>query len=234
MNKEGRDMDAHLEIERIFRVLLPQNGMSVREQQISLCHKMLDTLIQNKIALCDAGVGIGKTYAYLTACVLLKKFYSSGPAGLQPVVVSTSSVALQEAIVGEYLPFLSRIFLENHIIQKPVRAAVRKGKERFVCDVRLAQRLEAVEGKKKNSGQLEALRSLRVYYDLDSVTGLSGLIAGRYAYQGFVPKTAQEEIPAVIANIGRKPEMRKYLSKYATTITFWPMLPTGCRNVSLC
>ena len=174
MNKEGRDMDAHLEIERIFRVLLPQNGMSVREQQISLCHKMLDTLIQNKIVLCDAGVGIGKTYACLTACVLLKKFYSSGPAGLQPVVVSTSSVALQEAIVGEYLPFLSRIFLENHIIQKPVRAAVRKGKERFVCDVRLAQRLEAVEGKKKNSGQLEALRSLRVYYDLDSVTGLSG------------------------------------------------------------
>ena len=24
--------------------------------------------------LCDAGVGIGKTYAYLTACILLKKF----------------------------------------------------------------------------------------------------------------------------------------------------------------
>ena len=30
---------------------------------------MLDTLLKNNIALCDAGVGIGKTYAYLTACI---------------------------------------------------------------------------------------------------------------------------------------------------------------------
>lgn len=30
---------------------------------------MLDTLLEGKIALCDAGVGIGKTYAYLVACV---------------------------------------------------------------------------------------------------------------------------------------------------------------------
>lgn len=117
---------AHGEIERIFRILLPQNGLAVREEQIALCHVMLDTLLHNKIALCDAGVGIGKTYAYLIACILLKKFYPSGPAGSQPVVVSTSSVALQDAIIGEYIPFLSRIFLENHIIPKPIRAMVRK------------------------------------------------------------------------------------------------------------
>ena len=116
---------AHGEIERIFRILLPQNGLAVREEQIALCHTMLDTLLHNKIALCDAGVGIGKTYAYLTACILLKKFYPSGPAGSQPVVISTSSVALQDAIIGEYIPFLSRIFLENRIIPKPIRAMVR-------------------------------------------------------------------------------------------------------------
>lgn len=124
--------------------------------------------------MCDAGVGIGKTYAYLTACILLKKFYPSGPAGSQPVVVSTSSVALQDAIIGEYIPFLSRIFLENHIIPKPIRAMVRKGKERFVCDTRLAQRLEAVKGKNKNEEQRKALFSLQSNYDLDAVTGLSG------------------------------------------------------------
>jgi len=165
---------AHGEIERIFRILLPQNGLAVREEQIALCHAMLDTLLHNKIALCDAGVGIGKTYAYLTACILLKKFYSSGPAGSQPVVVSASSVVLQDAIIGEYIPFLSRIFLENHIIPKPIRAMVRKGKERFVCDARLAQRLEAVKGKNKNEEQMKALFSLQSNYDLDAVTGLSG------------------------------------------------------------
>ena len=79
---------AHGEIERIFRILLPQNGLAVREEQIALCHAMLDTLLHNKIALCDAGVGIGKTYAYLTACILWRK-YSRSP---KPVVISTSTV----------------------------------------------------------------------------------------------------------------------------------------------
>lgn len=150
MNKPTLKEQAHGEIEKIFRILLPQNGLSVREEQITLCHAMLDTLLKNNIALCDAGVGIGKTYAYLTACILLKKFAPHGPAGSQPVVISTSSVALQDSIIEEYIPFLSRIFLENRVISKPIRAIVRKGKERFVCDARLSQRLEAVKDKNKN------------------------------------------------------------------------------------
>ena len=182
---------AHGEIERIFRILLPQNGLAVREEQVALCHAMLDTLLQNHIALCDAGVGIGKTYAYLTACILLKKFAPHGPAGSQPVVVSTSSVALQDAIIGEYLPFISRIFLENRIMQKPIRAMVRKGKERFVCDLRLAERLEAVKEKKKNAEQLEALLALRTYYDLDIVTGLSGFDRRQVC----VPKVCEKSCP---------------------------------------
>ena len=54
---------AHREIDTIFRVLFPEHGMAVREEQIMLCHKMLDNLLGRNIALCDAGVGIGKTYA---------------------------------------------------------------------------------------------------------------------------------------------------------------------------
>ena len=57
---------AHREIDTIFRVLFPEHGMAVREEQIMLCHKMLDNLLGRNIALCDAGVGIGKTY-YLKA-----------------------------------------------------------------------------------------------------------------------------------------------------------------------
>ena len=65
---------AHQEVEKIFRVLLPEQGLAVREEQIRLCHEMLDTLLGERIALCDAGVGIGKTYAYLVACVLMRKY----------------------------------------------------------------------------------------------------------------------------------------------------------------
>ena len=191
MNKPTLKEQANGEIEKIFRILLPQNGLAVREEQITLCHAMLDTLLKNNIALCDAGVGIGKTYAYLTACILLKKFAPHGPAGSQPVVISTSSVALQDAIIEEYIPFLSRIFLENRVISKPIRAIVRKGKERFVCDTRLSQRLEAVKDKNKNTEQLKALISLRTYYDLDSVTGLSGFDRRQVC----VPKVCEKTCP---------------------------------------
>lgn len=162
---------AHREVERIFRDLLPQGGLPVREGQVALCHTMVDALFQNKIALCDAGVGIGKTYAYLTAAVLLKKHR---PFDCRPVVVSTSTVALQEAITKEYLPFLSRVLVENQVIAEPIRFAVRKGKGRYVCDLRLLHRLEAVESKPKNPLQRAALDSLRKLVDLDSVPHLSG------------------------------------------------------------
>ena len=47
---------AHEEVEEIFREILPQAGMKVREEQITLCHQMLSSLCGNKIALCDAAV----------------------------------------------------------------------------------------------------------------------------------------------------------------------------------
>ena len=123
---------AHREIDTIFRVLFPEHGMAVREEQILLCHEMLDNLLGRNIALCDAGVGIGKTYAYLVACVLMRKYslladgYS--PYEQRPVVISTSSIALQKAILTEYIPFLSRILQENGTIQAPIKAVIRKGK----------------------------------------------------------------------------------------------------------
>ena len=169
---------AHREIDTIFRVLFPEHGMAVREEQIMLCHEMLDNLLGRNIALCDAGVGIGKTYAYLVACVLMRKYSllaeGCSPYEQRPVVISTSSIALQKAILTEYIPFLSRILQENGTIQAPIKAVIRKGKEHFVCDERLAQRIVAIKEKNKNALQKEALLSLREHYDMDEVSNLSG------------------------------------------------------------
>ena len=94
--------------------------------------------------------------------ILLLRKYSmltgrGNPLEQRPVVVSTSSIALQKAILTEYIPFLSRVLLEQGIIQSPLRAVVRKGKEHFVCDNRLEQRIEAIRHKQKNAAQKEAL-----------------------------------------------------------------------------
>ena len=161
--------ESHHIAEQIFREILPRHGMAVREEQIALCHEVLDTLYNKEISLCEAGVGIGKTLAYLVACIL---WQMHRPSRLKmPVVISTSSVALQDAILNEYLPDLSAILLDEGIITAPITAVVRKGKERFVCDARLAER--QAKAISKGSRQKGSLRMAENVLDLDHIPGLS-------------------------------------------------------------
>lgn len=188
---------AHKEIDQIFRIILPKAGLVAREGQISLCHQMFACLCGNKIALCDAAVGVGKTYAYLVASILFRKYSQllNGNFSMcgqeQPIVISTSSITLQEAIMGEYIPLLSKILLEEKIITKPVRAVIRKGKEHFVCDIRLEKRLEAIKNKQKNPIQREALESLGELYDMDTVPHLSGFDRRMVCVPKFCPSTCE-------------------------------------------
>ena len=161
--------ESHRMVEQIFREILPRRGMAVREEQIALCHEVLDTLYNKEISLCEAGVGIGKTLAYLVACIL---WQMHRPNQLKmPVVISTSSVALQDAILNEYLPDLSAVLLAEGIITKPITAVVRKGKERFVCDARLAER--QAKAISKGSRKKGSLRMAENVLDLDHIPGLS-------------------------------------------------------------
>ena len=164
---------AHQQAEYIFRTVLPACGMTVREGQIKLCHAMLDALYNKEVALCDAGVGLGKTYAYLVACLL---WQSQRPRALwQPVVISTASVALQEAILQEYIPFLSSLLLQYGYLSKPIQAVLRKGKERFVCDLRLLERQRQMAQRGERFARRAAiLRQAQDCLDLDKLPGLSG------------------------------------------------------------
>ena len=160
---------SHRMAEHIFREVLPRRGMAVREEQIALCHEILDTLYNKEISLCEAGVGIGKTLAYLVACVL---WQMNRPDLLKlPIVISTSSVALQDAIINDYLPNLSAILLEENIIDMPLTAVIRKGKERFACDARLIQR--QVQADTRSTRQRNSLHMAEQILDLDHIPNLS-------------------------------------------------------------
>ena len=160
---------SHRMAEHIFRDILPRRGMAVREEQIALCHEILDTLYNKEISLCEAGVGAGKTLAYLVACIL---WQMNRPDRLRlPVVISTSSVALQDAIINDYLPNLSTILLKEGIIQAPLTAVIRKGKERFVCDARLAERASLVQPSRKR--QRNSLHIAENILDMDHIPELS-------------------------------------------------------------
>ena len=161
--------ESHRMAEKIFREILPRHGMAVREEQIALSHEVLDTLYNKEISLCEAGVGTGKTLAYLVACIL---WQMNRPERMKlPIVISTSSVALQDAILTEYLPDLSTILLGEGIIREPITAVVRKGKERFVCDARLAERAALVHPKRTR--EKNSLRIAENILDMDHIPELS-------------------------------------------------------------
>ena len=149
---------------------------------------MLNALFFNKIILCDAGVGIGKTHAYLVACLLWRQF---GPFfENRPITISTSSISLQEAIVRDYLPWFSDILLRHGILTRPLNVVVRKGKQHFVCDMRLAERQsQLAEGGR--SSRLRLLNQCTRHYDLDAVPGLSGYDRRLICVPVSCPKTCE-------------------------------------------
>ena len=163
---------AHAMIDHIFKDLLPARGMAERSEQIKLSHRMLDTMLNGGIALCDAGTGIGKTYAYLVAAAAANR--SDTEALRKPVIISTSSIALQNAVQTEYLPLLSCILLADGQIDRPLLSVIRKGKGHYVCDERLQRRLRQVNFQKKDPAAADALRTLKGTLDMDNVPHLSG------------------------------------------------------------
>lgn len=174
MNVLFTKQQAHDEIECVFRELLPQNGMAQRPEQIRLCHSMLDAMLDGSIALCDAGTGIGKTFAYLVAGIMLEKYRSAEGEPRRPVLISTSSIALQNAIQNEYLPFLSSVLLAHGLIDRPIQAVIRKGKSHYACDMRLDRRIRQVKMSHKNPKAGYALLSAKQVLDLDKLSGMSG------------------------------------------------------------
>lgn len=137
-------------LQHILSDILPEYGFVYRENQLELSEHMLDTISHRGVSLAESAVGTGKTLAYLVAAVLAKRgrindFWLRGNLPGQsyadsvnlPVVIATSSIALQRAIATDYIPELSRILLEHDIIRVPLTCAIRKGKEHYLCEKRL-------------------------------------------------------------------------------------------------
>ena len=138
MNFQNRQ-NTHHDIDHIFKDLFPAQGMPERPEQIALSHRMLDAMLNSEIALCDAGTGIGKTYAYLVAGTVYHRFRAAGVRSVKPILISTSSIPLQKAMMDEYLPFLSAVLIEDGIITDPIQAVARTGKSHYVCDWQLLE-----------------------------------------------------------------------------------------------
>ncbi len=148
--------------EHIFRDILSMHGYAVRERQIELAKHILNVVWRRGITLAESEVGTGKTHAYLIASALAKRgrlneFWMRGHYQGQswansvhmPVIISTSSIALQQAIARDYIPELSKILLEYGIIKTPLTSIIRKGKEHYICEQRLNRFFQGTDEKIK-------------------------------------------------------------------------------------
>ena len=188
MNINNKRQTVHDMIDHIFHDLFPARGMAERPEQTALSHLMLDALLDSSISLCDAGTGIGKTYAYLAAGAVFLRFRAASGQKFRPIIISTSSIALQNAVQTEYLPTLSVVMMEDGMIDQPLCAVTRKGKSHYVCDRRLERRLGQLNLSRKNWKAGRALLLLREQLDMDSVTHLSSYDRDRVC----VPQTCED------------------------------------------
>lgn len=181
---------AHEEINCIYNDILPKYGMEVRDGQIELCHKMLDAFADKSISLCHAGVGIGKTSAYIVAAVVWDKYmpHEVMSGVFSPFVIATSSIALQNAILEDYIPSLSQILVDEGIVNEPFMGILRKGKGNYACPLRLEHRIKSINPEKRSSEKLEALLALRHDLDFAKVPKLSRYDRERVAIPDLCPR----------------------------------------------
>src|SRR5919106_387621 len=98
-------------------------GFATRVQQQAMAERVAQALDQNEELICEAGPGIGKTFAYLVPVLLSGK----------KTIISTGTKALQDQLYRRDLP------LVREALQRPIRVALLKGRSNYLCLHRLAQ-----------------------------------------------------------------------------------------------
>ncbi len=174
-------------IESIFRIVLPSFGYAVREEQIKLCRQMFLGMTGKRVSICEAEVGTGKSLAYLVAGLCAKRYENLMFKGDNPVTITTSNIELQTALVEKEIPQLSQMLMEYHIIDRPLTAVLRKGKEHYFCLFRyrdFVSKLAVYPNKNKELlEKLEYTRFEEKAFDLDKLK-IKGSIKSKICVKG--------------------------------------------------
>lgn len=122
-----------LDVERVAATLASDGpfaakfpGYEMRPQQVEMLRKVAQTFNAGGVAFIEAGTGVGKSLAYLIPAMMWAMQNN------ERVVVSTNTINLQEQLADKDVPAVVGILGEAG------RAAVMKGKGRYLCPNRFA------------------------------------------------------------------------------------------------
>lgn len=116
--------------------MLPEHGYEVRDEQIFTAFKIADAICDKKIHLAEAGLGTGKTFAYLLSAIPYARFTG------KPVVIACATTALQEQLAGEG----GDIKTLSTLLGLEIDARMAKDPNQYICDVKVNENRESFSG----------------------------------------------------------------------------------------
>ena len=113
-------------VKDFFNSVVLENGLENRVGQRILAYDVSKAIVSTKYLIGEAGVGIGKSFAYIIPLLYYNKYFD------KPIVISTSTIALQEQIFID-------IAVASDLINYHPEVMNAKGQNHYVCRKRAAQ-----------------------------------------------------------------------------------------------
>lgn len=113
----------------VFYDILPEYGYEVRDEQIYTAFQIADAICDKKIHLAEAGLGTGKTFAYLLPAIAYARL------NRKPIIVACASTALQEQLCGEN----GDIKTLSDLLDLDIDARMAKDSNQYVCDAKVEE-----------------------------------------------------------------------------------------------
>ncbi|RLT41643.1 MAG: hypothetical protein DWI57_06690 [Chloroflexi bacterium] len=105
----------------------------MRQGQVEMARLVLDAFNAGSHRMIEAGTGTGKSMAYLLPAALWAASHN------QRAVIATNTIPLQEQLLEQEIPRLADLLAEVAPELPPLRAALLKGRQNYLCTRRLEQ-----------------------------------------------------------------------------------------------
>lgn len=113
----------------VFYDILPEHDYEIRDEQIYTAYKIADAVCDKKVHLAEAGLGTGKTFAYLLSAIPYARYTK------KPVIIACATSALQEQLAGES----GDIQTLSKLLSLDVDVRMAKDPRDYVCDQKLEE-----------------------------------------------------------------------------------------------
>lgn len=138
-----------LEIQDFFDHIQDSEYLQYRDGQRSMAYSVVDTIKNKQILLIEAGVGIGKSYAYLIPLMQSIK----DDEKFKGFIIATSTIALQEQLIKDVEEVAKMLGLDS------IDVVLAKGKNNYICRKRLNDFLQTTGNEKYRYILDEVLKS---------------------------------------------------------------------------